>query len=128
MCQLLFYDSPQAGDSLLFSAGQGHRIDLELIKLFHQSMKLSDINNTIGFFPLLSCGVQSGAAARLFQQKQHLFFDRRIQLTLLDLSFCLRIGQVHTPSGKQLVQKFADGSADVVIPHLKHGKQIILPL
>lgn len=57
----LLYNSTQTGNPLLFSVGQRHRIDLELIKLFHQRMKLSDINYIIGFFPLLSCGVQSGA-------------------------------------------------------------------
>lgn len=47
---------------------------MESVKLFHQRMELAAINNMIGLFPFLSCGVQPGAAARLSQQEQYLFF------------------------------------------------------
>ena len=47
---------------------------MESIKLFHQGMKFTAINNMIGLFPFLSCGIQPGTAARLFHQKEHLLF------------------------------------------------------
>ena len=88
------YEGTKRWDFRLILSSQRYGVDVELVKLLHQRMKLPSINNIIGFCPFLSCGVQSGTAARLFQEKEHLLLGVRVQLTLLNAFLRFRTRQM----------------------------------
>ena len=88
------YEGTKRWDLRRILTGQRYGVDVELVKLLHQRMKFTAINNTIGLRPFLSCGVQSGTAARLFQEKEHLLSGARVQLTLLNGFLRFRIRQM----------------------------------
>ena len=101
---------------------------MESVKLFYQGMKLSTINNMIGLRPFLSCGVQSGTAARLFQKEEHLLLGIYIQLALPDSLFRLRIGQMDSLGRKELFYELPDDDCGTLIPCSEHRIQVVLSL
>lgn len=91
---LQMYEGTKTWDFRLILSGQRYGVDVKLVKLLHQRMKLPSISNIIDFHPFLSGGAQSSTAARLFQEKEHLLLGVRVQLTLLNAFLRFRIRQM----------------------------------